>query len=162
MKLRLLITDRCNQKCKWCQNKHWDLSALPRETSFGQYDEVMLTGGEPLLVPELLISTAKNIRKTSNAKIYLYTAKIDDWKTVLAVLHFVDGMSVTPHSQTDVLYFKILNEILRDSRLGKSLKLNLFTDYEFVIEDNLDLWRVKQKKWFKVKHIPKNEVFKRV
>jgi len=146
----------------WCQNQHWDLAALAREIHFGEYSEIMLTGGEPMLVPEVVISTAKKIRSGSQAKIYLYTAKTDNWQAILSVLLFIDGMSVTPHNQTDIAHFEKLNKILYGSQINKSLKLNLFTDYEFVIEGNLDMWRVKRKVWFKTKHIPKNEIFKRI
>jgi organic radical activating enzyme len=163
MKLRLLITEKCNRNCKWCNNQHWELRSLPVETKFNQYSEVMLTGGEPMLYPKYVIQTSKAIRKQSNAKIYLYTAKIDSPLNILAVLHFIDGLSVTPHSEKDVSDFVVLNNFIIDSGLKKSLKLNNFTDYGFDLSAiDLSMWRVKDKAWLKEKHLPKNETFKRV
>lgn len=163
MKLRLLVTRKCNRNCKWCNNQHWNLAGLPQETVFSGYNEIMLTGGEPMLIPEVVISIAKKIRIESNAKIYLYTAKIDKWESILAVLHYIDGMSITPHTIKDVTDFKVLNSILIGSSIEKSLKLNLFSDYGFDLSGiDLSMWRIKHKSWIKTKHLPENEVFKRI
>ena len=163
MKLRLLITEKCNRNCEWCNNQHWNLKTLPIETKFNQYSEIMLTGGEPMLYPEYLIQVSKNIRKQSRAEIYLYTAKMNQPLDILAVLHFIDGMSVTPHSKKDVNDFIFLNDILINSGINKSLKLNNFIDYGHDFSGiDLSMWRIKDKMWIKKKHLPKNEVFKRV
>jgi molybdenum cofactor biosynthesis enzyme MoaA len=51
-KLRLLVTERCARSCSGCCNHDWDLAALPTCESYAGYDEVLLTGGEPMLYPE--------------------------------------------------------------------------------------------------------------
>ena len=116
-----------------------------------------------MLYPEYLIQVSKNIRKQSRAEIYLYTAKMNQPLDILAVLHFIDGMSVTPHSKKDVNDFIFLNDILINSGINKSLKLNNFIDYGHDFSGiDLSMWRIKDKMWIKKKHLPKNEVFKRV
>lgn len=159
-KLRLLLFEKCNRTCKGCCNQYWDLGSLPRAKRFHQYNEVLLTGGEPMLDPLLIINTAKKISSYSNAKIFLYTAKIDDWQAVLSVLHYIDGMSVTLHKQSDVRRFQHLNDVLVRSKIKKSLKINIFGNVR--IGFNVDLWRIKHKKWIDHQHLPKNEVFKRL
>jgi organic radical activating enzyme len=143
-------------------NQHFQLNDLPHETEFVNYDEVMLTGGEPLLFPELVIETAKKIRFQSKAKIYLYTAKLDNWMAILSILYFVDGLTVTPHTAKDLEDFVKLNSIMFGMKFEKSLKLNLFSDYNFNLKCNLSLWYVKNKKWLKKIHLPKDEVFRRI
>ena len=45
--LRLLLFEDCNRNCKKCCNKQWDLKLLPEVGSFKDWDEIILTGGEP-------------------------------------------------------------------------------------------------------------------
>lgn len=76
-KLRLLLFEKCNRNCKGCCNKQWDLSKLPIENDFTGYKLIILTGGEPLLEPDLVKNVIRMIRNKTDAKIILYTAKIN-------------------------------------------------------------------------------------
>lgn len=48
MKARVIVTMKCNRKCKGCCNEH--LGEINR-VAFGdlfKYDEISITGGEPI------------------------------------------------------------------------------------------------------------------
>ena len=158
-KLRLLLFEKCDRNCEGCCNKDWDLNALPTITDFWEYDEVLLTGGEPLLEPFRVISIAKRIKaQAPRAKIVLYTAKIDNWKDVLCVLHYVDGLTVTLHDQSDVYAFQFLNSILKGLKHSKSLRLNIFKNIDVGV--SLGMWKVKDDiSWIKDCPLPKDETF---
>lgn len=169
MKLRLLLFERCNRNCDGCCNKDWDLKSLPIENDFSQYDEIILTGGEPMLDPLLIIKTSKCISKQSPfIDIFLYTAKTDNWQAILSVLHYVDGLTVTLHEQKDIKPFLFLNNILLASNemsvttiWEKSFRVNIFKN--IVLDTNLRLWEVKDNiEWIKNCPLPTGEVFKRL
>lgn len=170
MKLRLLITDKCNRDCEGCCNKEWDLDALPKliPNKLINYDEVLLTGGEPMLNPYRTYNIARQIKRTAS-KLYLYTAKVDDWKAVLSVLHIVDGITLTLHDQSDVAPFIILNELIQLTSLTqKSLRLNIFKgidigDFSPNSYNNLNSWKVKDNiEWRKNCPLPADEIFMRL
>ncbi len=167
MKLRLLLLEDCPRSCKWCANQFWDLKSLPIEDQFDQYDEIMLTGGEPMLEPQLVMDTVKKIKDTSNAKIFLYTAKTDlqTIPALFSVLPYIDGLSVTVLNGGDAQQLYYLNRLLQTSwntsiRRDTLFKINVFENFNFGFDTSL--WKIKHKKWFKHKHLPENEVFKRL
>lgn len=47
-KLRLLVTAKCHNKCPMCCNNQFDIEKIPVVDRF-DYDEISITGGEPLL-----------------------------------------------------------------------------------------------------------------
>ena len=98
-KLRLLFTHECNRACKMCSNKYWDVNNLPTVEHFN-YDEILITGGEPLLFIQRLIGLITAIRVVSDAKIYVYTA----WTGFVDLnnlLKYVDGIALTFHEKND-------------------------------------------------------------
>ena len=136
-KLRLLVTTDCPNHCPLCCNNSWDFSKLPSVTSF-DYDEVMITGGEPLLFVDKVVKLARSIKTLSPIlypeedapKIYVYTS-IAAYFPIRQLLNVVDGIVLTPHSKDDVKRFIRLNERLRmylaeNPQLKSSLRLNLF------------------------------------
>jgi organic radical activating enzyme len=72
------------------------------------YDEVVITGGEPLLYPDALIDFIKNVRSANpKAKIYLYTATMPPHKPffVPLLMSLLNGIHYTIHAeatQTDI------------------------------------------------------------
>ena len=112
-KLRLLLFEKCERNCDGCCNELYDLKALPVEENFGQYDVVLLTGGEPMLEPQFVIDTAMEITKQDPmTKIYVYTAKVDDIEATLGVMFATNGLTVTLHGQEDVEPFRVFNDTL--------------------------------------------------
>lgn len=169
-KLRLLFTPDCNRNCKKCCNKDWDLEKLPKVTSFYQYDEIIITGGEPLLYPERLIGFLQAVRLVSSAKIYLYTAitvRERTFKPIYDVIQHVDGVSITLHNQNDVnnLYhvvYSIKNDALTAKAfMNKSIRLNVFKGIDISIIDTFD-WTIKYIEWKDDCPLPANEEFKRL
>ena len=60
-KLRLPVTTSCPDKCPMCCNNSWDFSKLPVVDRWN-YDEIMITGGKPLLFGNELPILISSIR----------------------------------------------------------------------------------------------------
>lgn len=168
-KLRLLLFEKCNRNCPGCCNNDWDLKSLPVLTivhDVKKYDEVLLTGGEPMLEPLTVINTILSIRRYNRkCKIFLYTAKVDNIEDVKAVMNHVDGLTITLHEQKDIGPFLLLNSFLLMAgvkRHEKSFRLNIFKSVD--VEDGIDfsLWKIKYTEWIKNCPLPKGEVFYRL
>ena len=164
--LRLLMTEDCNRNCEGCCNKDWDLKNLPVETNFRKYDEIVVTGGEPLLYPPDLMALVYDIRtQNPEAKIIVYTAKTNDVKALLSVLAVVDGLTITSHDLQDLMNFMAFDVAIPDYLRYKSLHLNVF---EGIInglfsETYKTNWKIKNNvKWIKNCPLPENEVFRRM
>lgn len=165
-KLRLLLFDECHRSCVGCCNKDWDLELLPICYDYTPYDEILLTGGEPLLYPIIVEELVRYLRKVSpNAKIYLYTAYIENTDMVMNIINIIDGICITLHEQKDVEPFKILVEDMSSSSFfGKSLRLNVFRGVHMGGDDiNTAGWKVKDNiEWIKDCPLPEDEVFMRL
>ena len=159
--LRLLLFEDCNRKCEGCCNKDWDLKNLPVATSFTEYDEILLTGGEPLLDWRYVVKVAQKIKSENSAKVFVYTAKVDNLTNVIIILDNIDGLTVTLHEQSDVIPFRVLETYLKSNfKTGKSFRLNVFRGVD--VEWDEEIWKVKDDiVWAENCPLPKNEEFKR-
>ena len=172
-KLRLLVTTECPNKCPLCCNNQFDFDKLPRVKDF-DYDEIMITGGEPLLFASETSKLIDAIRIINpilypnevTPKIYVYTSMCDMY-SILTVFN-ADGIVVTPHSKKDVDNFILSNDfLLHYSRFKKdklSLRLNLFKDIKEMLPKDIDLslWQVKDMEWIKDCPVPQGESFRRL
>ncbi len=166
-KLRLLLFEDCNRKCAGCCNKDWNLKTLEVETDFTQYDTIMLTGGEPLLKPDVVLKTIKKIRKQNKrANIYMYTAMVDNPKLIAKVLEKLDGITLTLHTHIDGrLLNNVNNELIKSKVMykNKSLKLNIFSGVTVYFLDKIFWNDIKEHiEWIKDCPLPEGEVFKRL
>jgi pyruvate-formate lyase-activating enzyme len=157
------MTQECNRSCVGCCNKDWDLDALPKCYNYAGYDEILITGGEPMLYPERVKKIVKEIRaENSTAKIYMYTAQSIDWSTFIELLTVLDGITLTLHTQADVVPFLRLNEQLNTRwpiTITKSLRLNVF-DGIFYADRHIVFWNIKDGiEWIKDRPLPTDEVF---
>lgn len=161
--LRLLLFSECDRSCRGCCNKDWNLTALPECQDYTGFDTVILTGGEPLLQPELIKSVASDIRKSTSAPIYVYTAMVKDPERFRDVLSVVDGVTLTLHSRKDVEPFvELMKAIPADELQGKSLRLNAFSTVSLKDVDT-SAWKVKSGiRWIKDCPLPTQEVFMRI
>jgi hypothetical protein len=173
-KLRLLVTTKCPNKCPMCCNNSWDFSSLPVVDRWN-YEEIMITGGEPQLFYDRVIELAKAVRvigglSTSVPKVYVYTS-IAAWDMVRNILCYIDGIVLTPHSQIEIERFVELNKLMlelkgtkADFTEGKSLRLNLFADMKSLLPKHIDLslWQVKDMEWLDNCPVPKGEDFRRI
>jgi hypothetical protein len=161
-KLRLLVTDKCDRNCPLCVNKQWNLDELPVEDNYSQYSEIILTGGEPMLDPHYLEKVIKIIRRQTRAKIYVHTAKIDDYFAALNVLNMADGITVTIHETKDIEAFFRFDEFI-PPYFNKSLRVVVFQGILNIesFARTFPKWDVKQINWIKDCPLPEGEVFKR-
>jgi len=159
MKLRLLLWRECNRKCEDCCNQYWDLNALKKTTNFKGYSEILLTGGEPMLKPLTVAKICTEIKRQTDAPIYMYTAKIDCLVSIESLLHgWIDGITLTLHEQKDVQHFAVLNYNLLLKDIRKSFRLNVFKGIDISGIDTR-LWKVKDNMvWDKECPLPKDEV----
>jgi len=161
-KLRLLLFEECNRSCLGCCNNDWDLDNLEVCKSFEGYNEISLTGGEPMLWPDVVIDAAYKIRNSCRAKIWLYTAMVENLHATIQVLWVVDGICVTLHEQSDVGPWKRFSDLLSDGRFyrGKSMRLNVFKGVD--VRDVPSWWKVKSNiEWISNCPLPENESFMR-
>jgi len=169
-KIRLLVTDICNRNCEGCCNKDWDLKALPSFSKMAidwkDTECVMITGGEPLLFPELVKRTIKEVKERAFKQkgylpIHVYTAKTSSIDTFLKVLNEADGVTLTLHEQADVDSFIKLNLVLlmEDRYKYKSKKLNIFKGVN-IDSRFIQNWDVKDNiEWIKDCPLPEDEIF---
>ena len=159
--LRLLLFSDCNRSCPDCCNKQYDLVNLPVETDYSRYKLIILTGGEPLLKPSIVLDTIKEIRATSKAKIIVYTAKLDCISNALLILEAADGLTVTLHNQEDVTpWFDFACAVAHIGVQHKSLRVNIF---EGIDAPEYDDWVSKREfKYLEECPVPENEVFRRL
>lgn len=141
-KLRLLLFEECNRKCSGCCNNDLELKNIQICTNYTPYRLVMLTGGEPMLYPDVVRSAIKEIREQSNAKIYLYTAMTDGLDEILPL---IDGLTLTLHVPQDKMnlkWFELTSKNLSDLAQRGSLRLNIFKEAGSM-PDVSDIWKVK-------------------
>lgn len=173
-KLRLLVTAKCPNKCELCCNKQFDLNSLPIVSRW-DYEEIMITGGEPLLFDDYLLGIILSINDISemmgnNPKIFVYTS-ICNYEKVLNILPHINGIVLTPHKESDILNFMELNNFLgarRDYFYVKdkvsSLRLKLFPDIKALLPKDIDLslWQVRDVEWIENCPVPEGEDFRRI
>lgn len=161
--LRLIYTPICNRSCEGCCNKDFDLPHLPRPKHF-MYDEIFITGGEPLLFLDEVIGFIKAIRLVSDAKIYVYTAYLSATgaSSFFKMLKYVDGITLTLHEPRDWQLFQQLESVARVKPHlfdGKSMRLNIFKEVGAEVEKVSKHWRVKNNiEWIVNCPLPPNEV----
>lgn len=62
MKARVIVTMKCNRKCKGCCNEHLgEINRVAFEDLF-KYDEISITGGEPMLMSERVVEMVHRLR----------------------------------------------------------------------------------------------------
>jgi hypothetical protein len=113
-----------------------------------EYDEVMITGGEPMLYPARTLQVAEALKvQRPDRLVYLYTALFVT--SVAQVLDVVDGAHYTLHADATgidlagVVWFQAM--IL--GRKG-SYRLYVHPEAEGRLEVNLAAWtRIEKKPW---------------
>lgn len=124
-KLRLVVTDCCHNQCPLCCNKRYDMTQLPVVDRW-DYDEVMITGGEPSLFSNRVRELVESIRILDAAsgksrKIYMYTAVYSS-TFVAYLLDCLDGIVASPHNQRDVVQFV---ELVKQIEWGKHVDIKI-------------------------------------
>lgn len=162
-KLRLLVTRDCNRACPLCCNNQFDIEEIPTHgEDYSGYDEIILTGGEPLFFPNDLYRAIDEIRRSNKtAPIYVYTA----WRrgaNIVELLRWVDGITLTLHNMEDLRQFKITDYLIHTAKAaeGKSLRLNITSPEVMAMPYSPLLpWASKFVAWVKDCPVPSDEVF---
>jgi sulfatase maturation enzyme AslB (radical SAM superfamily) len=116
MNLKFLITQECNFNCIYCCNLLPNVQGrftykFLNEIEFEKYDEISITGGEPLLLTKggrffFELGRIMALKKPS-AKIFLYTNGIFLNEVPWGILEIFDGINIGIHKEGQV------NEILK-------------------------------------------------
>ena len=160
-KLRLVLFEACNRNCEGCCNKDWDLASLPECTDYTPYREILLTGGEPMLNPELVVQAIREIREQTDAPIILYTADLTQQLWLFLISGLIDGLTVTLHEAADVpLFYDFDSRFLPSAKLKQRLRLNVFKEAGAVTAK--PHWKVKPNiEWIRNCPLPDGEVLMR-
>ena len=164
-KLRLLMWGDCDRNCELCCNKQFDLNTIPKCLSYQPYDEIILTGGEPMLYPATVLQTIDDIRRVNpGAKIFMHTAKVDTPWSFAMVFSALDGVTVTMHDTQAWLDLFKLELWLKETpgNMGKSSRLYYFEDRELTLPGNLGRWKPKRLEWLEECPVPEGEDFMRL
>lgn len=175
MKARVIVTLKCNRNCENCCNKEdvfYQHKILTNPNDLLTYDKIMITGGEPMLIPEKVIEFINwLIDKDYKGKIYLYTALYNNKlrRFYGRILSMIDGFQFTVHNEAtdkEIDELKQLSESYflngeRNRSWSKSYRLaideRLYDRYDF---SNIDFknWTVVRKmKWLTNAPLPKGE-----
>lgn len=160
---RIIVTRDCPRKCTGCCNNQPQFRHIPK---FGklehvrEYDQIILTGGEPMLNVKLLISLIAKIRELNpTVEIIVYTALYkDNLADLLTITYLVDGLTLTIHEKSDLHDFLLFDMLLDYSGMPKrKLRLNVFKDAtQWNI--NVPRWKVKSNiEWIEDCPLPENE-----
>lgn len=161
MKGRVIVTKKCNRKCKGCCNDYLGLVDTVQFEDLFKYDEIIITGGEPMLLSERVVEMIHRLKFGGyKGKIWLYTAdtsklRFGYWAVEMA-LDEVDGITYTLHYtkkesklKSDLANLRRLDQYFADhawSREGKSDRL--YIDSRIYNQEYVDSLRYK---WAAVK-----------
>jgi len=131
---------------------------------FTPYDEIILTGGEPMMRPDAIWSAIVFIKSTNqHAKIILYTAMTTRPYKLRSILKHLDGLTITLHDQEDVISFVRFADMLDKSDFSKSLRMNVFEGVDLSDHKISFAWDLKDHiEWIEDCPLPDNEVFMRL
>jgi len=168
--LRLLVTKKCLLHCKYCSNQYIQPVIIFNFECLNMYDNIIITGGEPLLFPESLLKLIHNIRSVNfNIPIYLYTSIFNPSTANKNILTLLSGITFTVHNRICFYEFLDLKKYLDEVPLFYSpspyyKRLHIFTDFGELTEANLYGWNVRFVTWkkdFECK-LPEHEQFMRL
>lgn len=130
-KARLIVTYECQRNCAGCCNKNWrgkPPTVLKNIDQLIWYDEVCITGGEPVLFPTYAANLILDIKYLSRqTKVYVYTAAVEHPKELGLVTRVSDGICLTIHTQKDMDVFEAgVYKASVFNLFGKSMRLNIF------------------------------------
>ncbi len=160
-KARIIWTFDCKRKCPNCCNNYKNIlnnaTELNSLSELKDYEQIMITGGEPMLYPDKLISfikTIKNINPT--AKLFLYTAWYNE--KIVEIIKLLDGIQYSLHSQStikDIEDFYVFQRNISHHNSEKSFRLFIDSDITSTITIIPNLWkRIEIKPWIKEGECP--------
>jgi len=158
---RVIVTWKCDKDCDLCCNKNLPVQPQPCTIEDLQgYDQVLITGGEPMLYPARLEEIIKKLRaQAPENKVYLYSALYRP--AMHHIVKLVDGIHYTlhhPFRQVDLDKFNRFHTMI-DQYRDKSFRLYIDPRIDWVIPIRPDQWsRVEVKPWMDACPLPEGEV----
>lgn len=100
---RCICTYKCNRKCPGCVNSIHPRNsiAIIGDAQWECYDEIILTGGEPLLFMTQLIDLIDRIKHN---RVILYT-NAPSYAQLFALSQMIAGVTITLHNNSDAERF---------------------------------------------------------
>ena len=161
-KYRVILTKKCPRQCIDCINNFDPVINKAKKINLEQIksngDDIVLTGGEPGIYPQLENVVEKLHGQNPDAKIYIYSALAN--KRISDILPKVDGLSFTLHddaSELDIASFLKLQKRMKEIKNKypeKSYRLYIDSRLDKDIPIELDLYtRVNKMKWMNEEEI---------
>lgn len=165
-KLRLIFTTKCNRNCPGCCNKNYDLDNLPVCKDFSPYDEIYITGGEPMLNPIKVAMFCRDLQQVyPNIKLYMYTAYLNDPNNLINLIYYLDGITLTLHTAQDIAPFYVFEQALKENIQGdpeyfksKTFYLNIFKEVGHVEPSKIWTRVKKDMVWIENCPLPEGEI----
>lgn len=146
---RLIVTYRCNRSCPGCCNSHDNsVREISDINELLKYDEIVITGGEPMLIVEQTINFKSKLAQMGYiGKTYLYTAYFDGCNLYHHdIINRVDGITYTIHAEandSDILALKMLSR--------QDVLSNLYYSSRLIVDsrvyDRYDLSNIDLTNW---------------
>lgn len=170
MKARIIVTKKCNRNCEGCcndQDAYSKIDQLKDDHVLLSFKEIMVTGGEPMLIPDKIIQFLHSLREIQKytGKIYIYTALYNKglFDAYSWASKYVDRINFTMHNNStdqDVRNLKLLSAAIQklpSAAFRLSIDSRLYERYDFC---NIDFsyWSVVRKmKWQDNCKLPEGE-----
>lgn len=150
---RVIVTYKCNRKCKNCCNEHLQNVPEVQFENLLEYKEIVITGGEPMLIAPRVVEMVHRLRdKGFRGKIWLYTATFNmgHWANEM-LIRDVDGITYTFHTEytnKDISKLKNLTDFLNSGGFPGSYRLVI----DSRVMNDISLRDIKGiKKWTSIK-----------
>lgn len=100
---RVIVTFECNRNCPGCCNKKLpEYKVIHNINELLAYQEIVITGGEPMLIPGKVMDLVDGLRTDCDyrGKIYMYTSLWNGKKISKDILRELDGITYTLHAES--------------------------------------------------------------
>lgn len=167
---RFLITMDCNRACKGCCNTYEPIMRhavrIPTIEPLQGFDEIMITGGEPMLYPEMTKDIITRLWMQTNRplKIFLYTATFHPMLKEIASM--VNGIHFTlhhPYTVQDAFGFQSFQDMALNPKFDKcSFRCYIDPTIKEEIRIRPNAWkRLEVKPWIESGdcELPENNLF---
>lgn len=166
-KARVILLYTCPKRCSYCCNLVKPV--MNTAIKISSIDEVvdsdiMLTGGEPALIPSTVLEKVLRIRKLNpNAKVYMYTAM--DVALMHSLMQALDGIQYTLHENTtqrDIDRFHSFQNKISSFKFHETKSFRLYIHPSVKLKVTIMPWlwsRVEVKPWIPAEemHLPEGE-----
>lgn len=176
IKVRLITTLTCTNTCSKCCNNYLDIDKIMtfeewiENNSYqaNNIDELILTGGDPVLYPKNIKLLIKD-DSFYFTDLIIYSSVFDYkyWKTIfdMDIMEPFDGITLSIHNYAEMLNFQVLHSWFKKNNIYKQnidFRLNIFEDVKFKSGFDFYNWRVKIVSWQDDCPVPEGEILLRL